>query len=296
MNPAPAGRAPLTAAVAALVLWAAGNVIVKRIDLPGLEVAAWRVTGGMLLYLAILRVVGPRQGGTGRLGRRELRLAVPTGLAYGLQTGIFFVAIKATTVANATVITALQPVLVAVVASRRFGEKVDARFLALVAMALSGVTIVVFGSAGTPVWSLRGDLLAAASCVLWAWYFVAVKRARAELGTIELQAASLVTAAAVLIPVSIVVTGGIDVPDAGSLAGLAVMVLVPGTGHLLMNWAQAHLRLTLSSTLTLALPVLSTIGAALFLDEPIVALQVLGMAVVLAALAVLVRRDARLSG
>jgi drug/metabolite transporter (DMT)-like permease len=289
-------RAALAAAVAALFLWAGGNVIVKLIDLPGLQVAAWRVTGGMVFYLGILRIVGPRQGGRGRLGMRELRLAVPTGLAYGLQTAVFFVAIKATTVANATVISALQPVLVAAVASRRFGEKVDARFVGLVTVALTGVTLVVFGSSGTPVWSLRGDLLAAVACVLWAWYFVAVKRARAELGTLELQAASLVTAAVVLIPVSVVSTGGVDVPDAGTLAGLGVLVLIPGTGHLLMNWAQAHLRLTMSSTLTLALPVLSTVGAALFLDEPVVALQVLGMVVVLLALAVLVRRDTRLSG
>jgi drug/metabolite transporter (DMT)-like permease len=251
-------------------------------------VAFWRAFGALLLYAAIHRALG------GRLGLRSLRVAAPAGLAYGLQVGVFFVAIKATTVANATVISAFQPVLVAVVASRRFGERVDARFAALVGGALVGVTLVVFGSSGTPTWSVRGDLVAVLACVLWAWYFVAVKRARAELGTIELQAASLVTAAAVLLPLALVDAGGLGLPDAGSSFGLLLMVLVPGTGHLLMNWAQAHLRLTMSSTLTLGLPVLSALGAALFLDEPLVALQLIGMAVVLGALGVLIRRDTAL--
>ena len=61
-----------------------------------------------------------------------------------------------------------------------------------------------------------------------------------------------------------------------------------------MNWSHPRLKLSLTSILTLLVPILSTIGAALLLDEPVGALQVVGIIVVLAALTLAIRRNARL--
>ena len=52
--------------------------------------------------------------------------------------------------------------------------------------------------------------------------------------------------------------------------------------------------LTVTSLLTLGLPVLSAIGAAIVLDEPIVGWQIPGIAIVMAALVAVVRQEARL--
>ena len=59
-----------------------------------------------------------------------------------------------------------------------------------------------------------------------------------------------------------------------------------GIGHLLINWAHEHVDLAVMSLLTLAVPVMAVTSAAIFLDEPIEAVQVGGMAIVIAALAV----------
>ena len=58
----------------------------------------------------------------------------------------------------------------------------------------------------------------------------------------------------------------------------------------LMNFAHPHIPLYLASLLTLAVPVMSTAVAAFFLDEPVNAVQVLGMAVVLVAVALVEQR------
>ena len=71
---------------------------------------------------------------------------------------------------------------------------------------------------------------------------------------------------------------------------LVVIAVGPGGGHLLMNWAHAHVRLSITSLLTLASPVISAVGAAVALGEPLFALQVAGMAVVIASLAAVVYR------
>jgi drug/metabolite transporter (DMT)-like permease len=64
-------------------------------------------------------------------------------------------------------------------------------------------------------------------------------------------------------------------------------------GHFLMNWAHAYTRLVTSSLLTLASPGVSVVAAALLLHEPILAVQVIGMAVVLGALGMVLWRTSR---
>ena len=70
---------------------------------------------------------------------------------------------------------------------------------------------------------------------------------------------------------------------------LVAMVLVTGlTGHGLMTWAQRFVDVTVSSLLTLASPVVSTIGAWIFFDQSLVAVQLVGAVLVIAGLAGLV--------
>jgi drug/metabolite transporter (DMT)-like permease len=55
-----------------------------------------------------------------------------------------------------------------------------------------------------------------------------------------------------------------------------------------MNWSLSRIPAWLGSTLTLAIPVTATVMAWVFLGEEVVALQFVGMAVVLVALGVIV--------
>ena len=81
--------------------------------------------------------------------------------------------------------------------------------------------------------------------------------------------------------------------DPGGLGEWAWITLLAigsgGFGHLLLNWAHDHLDLSVMSLLTLAVPVVAVITAALFLDEPLSPVQVIGMGIVVVALAAVVR-------
>ena len=61
-----------------------------------------------------------------------------------------------------------------------------------------------------------------------------------------------------------------------------------------MNWAHPRVKLSVTSRLTLGIPVLSAIGAALVLNEPIGGWQLPGIAIVLTALAAIIQREAKL--
>jgi drug/metabolite transporter (DMT)-like permease len=84
------------------------------------------------------------------------------------------------------------------------------------------------------------------------------------------------------------------VPEASGWATIVLIAIVNGAlGHFLMNWAHAHVPIVVTSLLTLAIPVFAAGAAAVFIDEPVTAAQVVGMAVVIAALSVVVLRTSR---
>jgi len=268
-----------------MFLWTFGNILVKWVHMPGVQIAFWRVVMAAAVYVVALRLSGKR------LNRRQLRLAAPSGIAISLEIAVFFVAIKSTTVANATVIGALQPLVLLVVAARRFGERVTAALVSMAFVALAGVALVVFGSSFDASWSPRGDILAFVAMLFFAAYFAFAKQARLQLPALEFQTGVWVVGVFALLPVSIIDARGIYVPSGMNWAWLAALVLVPGTGHLLVNWAHSRVRLVVSSMLVLSIPALSTVAAALVLDEPITVVQVIGMVIVLGALALVIKRE-----
>src|SRR5205085_224072 len=67
---------------------------------------------------------------------RLLWAALPGGVAFSADITLFFTAVKHTTVANATMISALQPALVLFVAGPLFGERVTTRDVGWTLLAL----------------------------------------------------------------------------------------------------------------------------------------------------------------
>jgi drug/metabolite transporter (DMT)-like permease len=279
-------RSGLVAAVTAIFFWAAGNVMVRLVELAGLQLAFWRIGLAAVVYWIILVASGRK------LTVEHLKTSAPAAIAIALQIAVLFTALKATTVANTTVIVALQPIVLLFFGLRRFGERVSALLVALALVALAGVALVVFGSSGAPIWSPRGDFLAVVAMLLFSLYYIFAKTARAEVPALEFQTAVWIIGTVVLLPVAAFDAGGIVIPEWRQWVGVAVLLAIPGSGHFLMNWAHARVKLSVTSMLTLGLPVLSTIGASIFLDEPLGGWQLPGIAIVVAALAAAIRREA----
>jgi drug/metabolite transporter (DMT)-like permease len=274
----------------AICCWSAGNVIVAGFDLPGLQIGFWRLSLGALVYGTFLYASGRR------ITWATVRLVALPAVTIALNMALFFVALHNTSLANATTIEALQPILLMAVASRRYRERVTGWLVGIALVAIGGVALVMFGAGGGPGGHLRGDLLAAMSMVLFAAYFVFVKDVRHRVDTFTLQATSMAIGAVVLLPLAAIDSGRLvpPFPSWSQWGWLALLLAVPGTGHYLMNWAHLHVSLTLTGLLTLAIPVLSAGGGWLVLDQRLAPVQVLGMVVVLSTLVVAVRRDARL--
>lgn len=289
----PVAQRPLAGTLAAAIgvtLWGCLVPVAKAADdVNGIVLGFHRLWIGALGVLAVFYATG------GRLTRRTLRTSLWGGLTFGLDIIFFFSAIKLTTVANATIVGALQPTVLMYVGARWFGEKVSGSLVGLTVIAIGGAAMVGIGSAsgGSDEWSLLGDLCALAALVSWSGYFIASKKARETLGSLEYLAAFLVVASILVLPVALLAPGPFDPGAEGWVVVLVVALLSGGVGHFLMNWAHPHIPLYLASLLTLATPVMSTTVAALFLDEPVNAVQLVGMAIVLGAVGLVVLRSER---
>lgn len=272
------------AAVAAVAAWGTGPVIAKHIGLQGLALSWHRLWLGSVVSCLLL--LAARR----RFTVADLRASARGGFAFAVNVVLFFIAVKQTTVANATVISALQPALLLVVVGPLFGERVDSRAVAVTGAAVAGVAIVMFGSSGSAAWSPLGDALAVGALLTWAWYFVAAKQARATVDALPFLVGMQLVATVAVTPV-VLVSGQRLGLVAADWAWLGVMVVFPGAlGHLLMNWAHRYTTMQLTSALTLAIPVVATVTAAVALDEPLIGTQVAGIAVVICSLAIVVRR------
>ncbi|MEL7157892.1 MAG: DMT family transporter [Actinomycetota bacterium] len=274
----------IPAAAMAMVGWAASGVIAKGItELGPLSVVFWR----MWIYTIIVLIFLKLRGTPLRLS--SVRTSLAGGLSLGADIMLFFVAIRLTTVANATVIGSCQPVIMLLLAGRLFGERPRRADWGLAAAALVGVAVVLFGSSGLPAWSLAGDLLSVLTVVAWTLYFVFSKLTRQRIDAAQYTGATALLAALFSTPFALASGQVFDLPSSSAWLWLVILSIGPGfTSHMLMNWALGHIPAWLGSTLTLAIPVTSTLMAWAFLREQVAAVQFLGMAIVVLALGLIV--------
>ena len=192
--------------------------------------------------------------------------------------------------ANATVIGALQPALVILISAPLLGEKVARGASRWALLGLAGSALVVFGAAGLPDWSVQGDSIAVLALFAWTGYFVASRMIRNKVEALEYAATTAIVASLVAWPAAILFHQDVSWPDTQSWLWILGLAIVSGIGgHLLMSVSIPHLPLWASSTMTLSIPVISTVTAAIFLGESVAPAQVVGMVIVLLALAAAIR-------
>src|SRR5262249_27365301 len=100
-----------------------------------------------------------------------------------------------------------------------------------------------------------------------------------------LVAGVMLVGAIVVTPVAVIGSSDLMAIEGVEWCWVLALVLLPGTaGHGLMAWAHEHVDVTGSSLLTLARPVVSTIGAWLVFDETLTWVQAVGAVLVIVGL------------
>jgi len=270
----------LLAGSIAVFVWGLGPLFVRGMGVSTMTTVAYR----LIVAVPVMHFAAWLFGG--RVTKSIMRAALVPGALFGLSLLVGFAAVKNTSVSNATLIGNLMPVAVVIIAKFVRHEHVRNRQFVAVAVALAGMLVVVFGAGSSGGASFLGDSLAVVNVVVWTIFFLRVKNLRDDgIHSWSLLAAITTVAALVAVPPCLVLSNDLGSMTTKSWVLLVAMVLLPGVvGHGLMTWASGHLPVTVSSLLTLGSPVVSAVGAWLWLGQSMTEWQCIGSVIVLGAL------------
>lgn len=251
---------------------------------PPLGLAFWRS-----VVTALAPLIAWRWRRDGRLILTHWRLIAVIGvLQYVAGQALMYVALQTTTSVNAGLLNATQPAMIVLVAWAMAGERLSARQLGGIALALAGVIVIVLRGEWRTLVALDfvvGDLLVVLALLAWSFYAALVRRLPPALHPLSLIAAASVAAALALAPIYAVdrfVTAGPPMTFSGAPALVLVYVaLVAGViGVAAWNGGIARIGAGRASSFLYLIPVLTSVFGVALLAESFRAYHAIGVALV----------------
>jgi drug/metabolite transporter (DMT)-like permease len=285
MNPA------LFALLAGATCIALSPIFVRVSEAGPTATAFWRVA----IAVPVLWVLYLRSRKTTRRYSGKWPLLLAAGFAFAGDLAFWHASVKLTSVANSTLLANLASIFVTLALWVFLRQRPGGLFLAGLATALAGVSLLVHTSLRFSATGLLGDALGVVTAMFYAGYILAVKglRDRGET-TLHLMAVTTTITAIFLFPAALA-SGDQMLPATAfgwwMLIGLALISHAAGQG--LIAYALAHLPAAFSSVSLLFQPVMAALFAWVLLSEALVPLQIFGGLVVLCGI-YLARRGSRI--
>jgi drug/metabolite transporter (DMT)-like permease len=243
----------------------------------------WRL-GFATPLLVLMATASPRAGGIGTPSRAMLL----AGLWFALDLGCWHYGIRYTSVANATVLPNLTPVIVTLVSWFAFRERPRAVFLVGMATAIAGAVLMAEGAKGEPSGPAPhiGDILSASTAIWYALYFIAVRSARLARPTVSVMLWSCLVGAPLLLITALLLHEQILPASALGWAAAVGLGLAHVFGQGSIAWALGRLPASTASVTVLVQPVAAAVLAYFIFGETLTPLQALGGAVALGGIVI----------
>jgi drug/metabolite transporter (DMT)-like permease len=276
------------------VLWG-GNFIVVKAATAAFPPVGYAFIRFAIAAITLLLVLRWREGSVGIPRRDIVPLAVLGAVGFGLYQILWPTALRFVSAGDSALLIAATPILTALLAVVAGSDTLTVVKLAGALLSLGGVAIVVAGGTGLSLGtSLVGDLLTLAAALCWAIYTAfgaPILRRHSPLRTTTW---AMVFGALALLPLGAaqLATMPLDGIEAG--VGAAVLYsafLSAGVSNVIVFHGVRLLGPTRITAFQFLVPAVAVVLAAIFLDEPIQAAQILGGVVIV--LGILVTRAGR---
>ena len=279
MSASPRAIALIVLIISACVLGLA-PILVRLTETGPAAAGFWRFA--FSLPLLALLVGRPGAEGFG-LPSKWMLLA---GLFFALDLSFWHYGIVMTSVANATVLCNLTPVVVTLFAWFAFKERPGGFFLIALVLALGGAFAMAAGADGKQGTNpLLGDAFSLSVALWYSGYFLAVKAARATSGAMRVTFWATLVGTPMLLVVSLAL-GETLIPATwagwAACVGMGVMHVVGQGG---VAWALGRLPASVTAVTILIQPVVAGLLGWRIFGETLTPVQALGGAVVLVAVA-----------
>lgn len=254
-------------------------IFVKWSDAPPTVMSMYRMYFASVL---LLPMVWKRRSELQRLQSKAWTVLVCSGICLALHFALWFASLQYTTVASSTIILALQPIVALVGGFLFYKERVEARVILIILIAIFGVALVGWGDFGHENQiAFLGDVLSFLSVIAVVGYLLIgqnqVKRMSHWLYSflvffiagVALMIYNLVMAVPMV---------GYEMREWGIFVLLAIF---PTVAHVIFNFLLSYINTTAISMSVLGEPVGASILAVILLGEHLDMLQIIGGVLVL---------------
>lgn len=216
-----------------------------------------------------------------RMPRSTMKAPAVAGVFLAIHFATWVTSLGMTSVAAAVLLVSTTPVFVALTARWVFGERLSARMIVGIAVALGGTAAIAGGSLGPGGSHLLGDLFALLGGVTAAGYVLAGQASRRETGILEYSVIAYGVAAALLLALDLAL--GLPLAGYSPPVWLAVAAVIVGPqviGHTVINYTLKDIGATVVSVAIMAEPIIATVFAfVLFQETPSVLIYPGGLAI-----------------
>lgn len=283
---------PLLVLGIVVVSWGAGPPTTKLITAPPLVATTMRFAITVPFLLLIVRLAGLR------LTRRVLWATALPGSCFGINLVFVFAALQEASVSVLSVITAMQPALLLLLAGPLFGERPSVAHVTYTLVGIGGAAGVILGAGDEVRTTALGVALGLVSMLTFTVYFVLTRMARTGTDVnplVWMAGINLWALVAVVVPAAVWVDGD-DISRFGGADWVYLLIVAYVTGvlgHVLMSWVHGHIEAARSSLYILAMHLVAVGLAWPIHDEPITLTQAAAGVVVLGSVAAVIRIPAR---
>jgi drug/metabolite transporter (DMT)-like permease len=277
---APAPRLiPLLVVLASASILGLAPILVRLTETGPAAAGFWRFVFAMpLLFLLVAR-----PGGEG-IGRPSKWMLL-AGLFFALDLSFWHYGIVMTSVANATVLCNLTPVVVTLIGWWLFKERPARLFVLALALAMAGAFAMAAGKQGGQGTNpLLGDLLSLTVSFWYAGYFLMVKRARDTAGALKVTFWATLAGLPLMGGVALLLGEDMIPATAAGWAACVGMGLMHVAGQGGVAWALGRLPASITAVTILIQPIVAAGLGWLIFGEVLAPIQALGGALVLAAI------------
>lgn len=277
-------RVLLSLVIGVVALSQSGNLI-RISDAHPVAIAAWRLLFAGLLFLPF---AGRRLSQVSRLSPANKGWLVLAAAALAFHFFTWIAAVQNTTVANAAIVIAINPVFTALLSHFVFGEVITRRLVTAILLGIVGVAIVGWGDLSFAEANLKGDGLAILASLIFTLYLLIGKRLRGSLDTPVYVSAMYLIAAGFGFAAMVVLQIPVGAYGRRDWLCFFLMALIPTMiGHTSLNNALRHMGAGRVSVVVLAEPLLAGLVAYLAWDEVMTPLSLLGYAAIAASVVAL---------
>lgn len=278
-HPAASRLLPLMVVLASASILGLAPILVRLTETGPAAAGFWRFA----FALPLLLVLVGRPGGDG-IGRPSKWMLL-AGLFFTLDLSFWHYGIVMTSVANATVLCNLTPVVVTLIGWMFFRERPARLFILALALAMGGALAMAAGARpGQGTNPPLGDLLSLTVSFWYAGYFLAVKAARTTAGALRVTFWATLAGLPLMGAVSLGMGEDMIPATAAGWAACIAMGLMHVAGQGGVAWALGRLPAAITAVTILIQPLVAAGLSWIVFGETLAPVQALGGALVLAAI------------